>query len=204
LNPYSDQQTIIDWLRHLDWGNVPSWASAGSLIVAAAVYARDRRRYQRRQVDEVAAWRNSKVLTLGDDSLGRNIDQRWLKINLRITNSSKLPVRKVEVQYRLYKHWDGRVNFQAFSRVRRVWVCENIPPDCTVHPDELVTGRSKVAGMFGSGEWRADARIECALVIDSSGKKWVSWPERGWATKPARILNHLHFILENVGRERHS
>jgi hypothetical protein len=39
--------------RHLDWGNVPSWASAGPLIVASAVFARDRRRHQRRQIDDV-------------------------------------------------------------------------------------------------------------------------------------------------------
>lgn len=203
MDAYSDQQVLIEWLSHLDWGNVPSWASAGSLIVAAAVYARDHRRYQRRQVDEVAAWRNSKILTFGQDALGKNIDQRWLKVNLRITNSSMLPVRKFMVQYCLYRRWNGKVKFQVFSRIYRVWVCENIPPDCTVHPEELVNSGSRVAKIFGSGEWRVDARIECALVVDSAGKKWVSWPERGWKTRPAGILNYLAFTMTSTGRDRH-
>jgi hypothetical protein len=44
------------WLGDLEWGNVPAWLGAGSLILAFVVFMRDRRNDDRSQVDLVGAW----------------------------------------------------------------------------------------------------------------------------------------------------
>jgi hypothetical protein len=41
---------------HVDWGNVPAWLGAGSLLLAFTIFIRDRRNSDRLQVDRVGVW----------------------------------------------------------------------------------------------------------------------------------------------------
>jgi hypothetical protein len=79
---------LLTWVQHWDWGTVPAWASAGSLVLAFVIFGRERRR---KQIDELGAW------SIADSSIDVDIDPLASKPNLLIKNASNLPIRVLSV-----------------------------------------------------------------------------------------------------------
>ncbi|TDU05606.1 hypothetical protein EDD99_4131 [Streptomyces sp. 846.5] len=79
---------MLHWIGSADWGTVPAWLGAGSLILAFRIFMRDRNNSERSQVDLVGLWGRIDSADNVDDKSGSHI----ATIKLYIKNGSKLPV----------------------------------------------------------------------------------------------------------------
>lgn len=81
---------------HLDWGNVPSWLAAGSLLLAFRIFLRDRSNNVRSQVDKLGVWLDIST----DSNLKSQASVTW-----HFHNSSDSPVRIVQWAARIDTIW---------------------------------------------------------------------------------------------------
>lgn len=70
-------------LLTLDWGSVPAWLGAGSLLLAFRIFWRDRSNAERSQVDLVGAWGTTEYERRAPD-----ISDRVEKVS--VTSSSEM------------------------------------------------------------------------------------------------------------------
>lgn len=86
----------------VDWGNVPAWLGASSLLVAFSVFVRDRNERERTQVDRVGIWTSAEwdLKTPWD---GDRVETG--KINFSVRNSTDLPAELIRVAYDLHTRW---------------------------------------------------------------------------------------------------
>jgi len=195
---------IIEWAHHLDWGNVPSWASAGSLIVAVGVFARDRRRHQRRQVDEVAVWGSLEKLDFNpriDD-----IDPLYCEINFGAKNASKLPVHNVQVNFTVVT-WKrtsltlARDYLPKYARHCRI--VGTLNPDEVRQLPKMIVDENKDEdrpALFGSEVQMRNVHVR---LSDSSGKSWVFRPFSGKAARPVGIGTALRYLGSDIRRKKY-
>ncbi|MDP9223669.1 MAG: hypothetical protein M3P18_07395, partial [Actinomycetota bacterium] len=89
-------------LDDLDWGNVPAWLGAGSLILAYLVFMRDRTSSERAQVDLVGAWTTVEYERSAPDVSPR-VESGMVTGHVR--NASELPVRVAQIAYKVELRW---------------------------------------------------------------------------------------------------
>ncbi len=89
-------------LDDLDWGNVPAWLGAGSLILAYLVIMRDRTSSERAQVDLVGAWTTVEYERSAPDVSPR-VESGMVTGHVR--NASELPVRVAQIAYKVESRW---------------------------------------------------------------------------------------------------
>lgn len=93
-----------------DWGNVPAWLSAGSLLLAFRIFLRDRSRADRAQVDAVGVWWKIKRET-SFPGKQRNDD---IQIRTFVRNASDLPIEASQIAWKIKSRWAVADTAQAF------------------------------------------------------------------------------------------
>jgi hypothetical protein len=119
---------------HLDWGNVPSWLGAGSLLLAVVVFLQDRRSADRGQVDLIGAWG-----TTAYECRAPNDPELVVKatIHPHIRNASQLPIEVKQLALEVHTTWlvpDGELAYKPVAGVspHRCFVYDlRIPPQHT-------------------------------------------------------------------------
>lgn len=176
------------------WGTVPEWLAAGSLIIAFAVFRRDRVNAERRQVDLLGAWATA-TYERREPSAER---VEACRVVGHIRNASELPIRIKQIAYRVETSWWVPDHPQTGSSID-VWVAqpgagpyrsfqndlEPLPPGETrklpfdvnvahlAPPDAVQLGLADGVTPF----------VDWLLVIDNAGRKWEVRPETGRRAK---------------------
>jgi hypothetical protein len=88
---------MVDW----DWGSVPGWLGAGSLILAFVVFYRDHANAERSQVDLVAAWGEGDY----DVRMPGEAEVVEAAIKMYLRNASELPVVVKQLAYEVHTRW---------------------------------------------------------------------------------------------------
>ncbi len=78
-----------------DWGNVPSWASTGALVLALVTFVRANHEKKREQVDNFSIWATLKISSL-EEGPGQG---NYLEPEVTIKNDSKKHLRIIQVGY---------------------------------------------------------------------------------------------------------
>jgi hypothetical protein len=181
-----------------DWGNVPSWLGAGSLLLAFRIFLRDRANGERTQVDLVGVWCIPKykwLNPLGDERIESG-HLEWF-----IRNGSQLPVTVARVAYEARTRWMVRDLAQWGKGAPAVWseepgTCTNrgflddilVPPgepwsyDLPInfghhvpdHTDQITPH----AGLTATVRW--------VLLADNAGRRWEARPGSGKRTRRIR------------------
>lgn len=88
-----------------DWGNVPSWVSTGSVMVAASIFARDRRKESRRHIDQLildcSAWVAVEEREIPGGRVVYNPSTSILDFRCTMENAGRYPVYVHAVAYEL-------------------------------------------------------------------------------------------------------
>jgi hypothetical protein len=177
-----------------DWGSVPAWLGAGSLLLAFRIFLKDRANADRRQVDNVGAWCELHHLPPPDSGQHGSpppTDDRQqdspLRIKLFLRNGNKLPIQVARTASRVRTPRLDSASAEL-GRVRTVrWPLVSVAP--------LATWESEtVAIPIIEEEQRAwlDRRDEAAcwilwtLVIDNSGRVWETRHVKGRQARRVR------------------
>ena len=185
----------------LDWGTVPAWLTAGSLLLAFRIFLRDRSNRVRSQVDKLGVWLN---VTSGLQS----VDSQTL---WHFHNSSDSPIRIVQYAARLDTVWrvkvsgdpadDDGIKLQEIGasaggdgpdmlwhvstgkRFKERW--EELEPPLVVPPNTCLEHKTSMGLLsllcpkraIGLHDTRGlSARILWCLVIDNAGRRWEIRP----------------------------
>ncbi len=165
------------------WGDVPTWVGASSVVLAVAVFVRDRRSADRAQVDALSLWAE----VTHDRRLPGDPRVEKISIAFKIRNASTVPVWLHHVKWRVDTTWltSSGGGYVHVSGVR---------PIPLFHQD--------VIQMAPNSEWSSDldhdvAHIapdnavqlelirgavclpDVALVVDNAGRRWRVRPGAG-------------------------
>lgn len=172
----------MGWLG-LEWGNVPSWVSTGGLIIAAAVYVRDRSHRLKFQAQSVGVWATVDIVLQTGGTYAR--------IGIHAHNASDLPV---SIRY----VW-CRVNYNITS-INSSYRQSNEPASllryapATIPPKSTVTLTSDLmcklqlddASDATFGIVDANALVKRFEVIDNTGIEWAIYPIAGRSSRRVR------------------
>ena len=187
ITPTMPPPSLLD----LDWGSVPAWLGAGSLLLAFRIFWRDRSNAERSQVDLVGAWGTTEYERRSPDAPER-IEQ--VTVHLFIRNASELPVEVAQLACDLETRWlvpDGELAYRPVAGVQphrcfidRIVVApqytwdgsydfniEHLAPENAVQLD-LIRGVVAV--------------IRWLLIIDNAGRKWEVRPGSGTRARRVR------------------
>ncbi|MDX8055163.1 hypothetical protein SK571_37815 [Lentzea sp. BCCO 10_0798] len=181
----------------VDWGNVPAWLGAGSLLVAFSVFIRDRNERERAQVDRIGIWATTEWERKAPTDQDRVEN---CKVNFFIRNSTDLPVDVIQVAYELHNRWMVTDHEQSYPDLP-VWSFEpgtdvlkifiermRIPPGDTKTWSQDFNFAHLAPDSAVQPEWfrGLDCRVKWALLIDNAGRRWEVSPSRGKRSKRVR------------------
>ena len=86
----TDQDDFVHW----QWGTVPEWVAAGSLLLAFRIFLKDRATADRAQVDLVGIWADRPASTA---------DRVWVQMNVR--NGSQQPIFGEALDFEPRSYW---------------------------------------------------------------------------------------------------
>ncbi|MGH8420792.1 MAG: hypothetical protein ACRER3_00360 [Pseudomonas fluorescens] len=196
-----------------DWGDVPGWFGAGSLVLAFQLFRRDRAVRDRAQVDQVGVWFEVDR----EISLPGEPHNNQVRVKTFIRNSSKLPIEVTQIAWEVRTRW---------------WTPEEgteplLPNDHPWHPGVFagVDGGQDAVKYTGpilvapeatvSGDWldldlghvapTESARLDWlpngvepvlrrVLVTDNAGRRWET---RHTSGRPARRIRRYSRAGEN-------
>jgi len=182
-----------------DWGTVPAWLGALSLILAFTVFRRDRLNAERGQIDLVGAWSSVEY----ERSFPDKTPIVEGTVTAHIHNGSQLPVRIVVACYKIESNWlvpdldatpASHGQTWAFAVTPGTEPPIHFPGDLVATPQTTteVPFRVNVEHMAPAGaEYLAPskgiwAKVEWLLVIDNAGRRWEMRPEQGGRAKRVR------------------
>jgi hypothetical protein len=84
-------------LGDVDWGSLPAWAGAASLLLALWIVYRDHKNAERAQVDLVGAWAEIEHHPRSPDEAA--------SVRLYIRNASQLPIEVVQLAFEVHGRW---------------------------------------------------------------------------------------------------
>jgi hypothetical protein len=84
-----------------NWGDVPEWLAAGSLLLAFRIFLRDRARSDRAQADKVGIW--GKIKRDPSFLSGQRVDD--VEVQMCIRNASDLPIEVIQIAWTLQTRW---------------------------------------------------------------------------------------------------
>jgi hypothetical protein len=171
-------------LTNLDWGSVPAWLGAGSLLLAFRIFWRDRTNAERSQVDLVGAWGTTEYERRAPDASERVVQVR---VRLFIRNASELPIEVVQLACDLETAWlvpDGEIAYRPVAGVQPHRSFTDhivVPPQDTwdsshefniahLAPENAVQ-LSLIHGAVVVIRW--------LLIIDNAGRRWEVRPASG-------------------------
>lgn len=182
---------LLHWVRDLDYGNVPGWVGAGSLLLAYRVFLRDRITAQRNQVDLVGVW----MKTEWEQRMFPQPRVEEGSFTLFLRNGSHLPVRVEQVAYEFATSWWVR-DLAQWTDEMPIWSAEpgtgvvqmyliaiEIPPDetRTVGPQKFNFAHlaPEHADQLDFAEGRGISyRIRWVLIADNANRRWEVQPGR--------------------------
>lgn len=188
-------------MPHVDWGNVPAWLGAGSLLLAFTIFIRDRRNSDRLQVDRVGVWFTEtyerRMPGVGEDQ-GR-VEEADIQVHVR--NASDLPANVVQLAYEIGTSWmvpnappespvPAYVITAGEGRVLQFLNDFRVPPGETLD----LPSRVNVAHLAPEGAVQLSpiqgvkATASWLLVVDNVGRRWVIRPRAGRAKRWRRYL----------------
>lgn len=179
-----------------DWGNAPAWLSAGSFIVAASVYLRDRRRIQMRHVDNMVlrsevqlGWR---PMNEGDPDAVKIQSLTSFTLTASVKNIGDHPFYLGAIGYKVQFTW-GFPNDPDRSHQRRELLGVKYYDEAAVDIGETVnysrdvefskddTGTQFIEWVGGSPRMT----LSDVYVTDYAGQRWRLSPLRG--RRPRKI-----------------
>lgn len=188
----------------LDWGNVPAWAGALSLLLAFRLFIRDRNTAERRQVDSVGVWWEVERTAVMPGEPG-NDD---VKVRLLARNGSELPIELSYVAFEIETRWSVPDYDQAWfdpedPHYPGVWKIErgtephrmfvgpiNIAPQSTFEGSWASANLSHLAPASNSSLDFTVEGVRCvlrwALVTDNAGRRWQTRHRKGRQAKRIR------------------
>ena len=179
---------LIDW-KDVEWGTVPAWVAAGSLLLAFRIFLRDRSAGERSQVEQVAAWASVE----GEpQAVPGYPDLMKASLRLKVKNASDLPVHIVDFT------WESRLHTRDDDAHVGAFFGHN--PNEQLHTGYRVLGPEEtwtVKGEFFALWWKPappnedripltfDLLITKVLLVDAAGRKWIVLPTKG---SPKKVL----------------
>lgn len=185
-----------------DWGNVPAWLGAGSLLLAYRIFLRDRANTDRAQVDRIGVW--------GTTAHERKLP--WDKnrvetgeVKLFVRNATDLPVDVRQVAYIIHTRWTvpdldqctnkaepdiwsiepGAKSEQYFVEKIRVAPQETWDQPFPVNFAHLAPDGASQPEMFHG----VTCEISWVLLTDNAGRRWELRPTKGDRARRIRRYN---------------
>jgi hypothetical protein len=180
-------------LHSLNWGNVPSWLGAISIILAFAVFHRDRIRAERQQVERLGVWSEPKYST--DPPL-----PRIAHLNFSIRNASNLPLSVDQIKLDYATEWSVPVEGRPNSGTIVPGGDKNRPtpwPDYPlVKPGDTIEDSLDVfvldrAPKGATALSKVTVTIRRIDVTDNAGRRWQIRPKH---RKPIRRIRFYHLV----------
>ena len=183
-----------------NWGNVPSWLAAGSLLLAFRIFTRDRVNAEREQVDLVGWWATISPNTKGQDD--PEVIVVW-----HIRNASELPIDINYLEFRLDSRWlvpldsqeiripdiDAALTISTMEVGRRAthnyfMLDAHIPPKETWESAEtLINVASHKPSKTGQLDFRhTRCVVNICCITDNAGRRWRVSPGKGERAKRHR------------------
>ena len=172
-------------MHHVDLGNVPSWLGAVSLLLAFAIFVRDRRSTDRAQVDRLGIWFTEAYERRmpGTGSPGR-VEEATIQVHVR--NASDLPAEAVRLAYEVRTRWlvpagelayaetDGTGALRLFNDNVRIPPGETLELPSPVNVAHLAPEGAVQLAPFGG----VTGAVDWLFVIDNAGRRWRVRPRR--------------------------
>jgi hypothetical protein len=192
-------------LDKVGWGTWPEWVAAvGSVLglmsvfLAWRVLKRDRDNADRAQVDRVGAWATAAYERRGPHQTPR-IEEAEITGYAR--NGSELPVRVVQIAFRIETKWAVEADVNPQSGEVMSWVTQQgvepvrkftdprrVPPgetlDWSLDANVAHTAPDRATQLALSDG--VDAHVDWILIIDNAGLRWEVRPESGGRAKRVR------------------
>lgn len=180
------------------WGDVPSWLAAGSLLLAFRVFFWDRVNTERRQVDMVGWWTTISPVT------GRH-EGSAITMVLHIRNASELPVDIASMDLRPEASW--KVTYpvkvtnpgERYTITAASWEMRRGSQDYSVRDARILpmeTWESAEIVMDVRNQKPSNAieldigRTRCVITLccitDNAGRRWRVSPGKGGRAKRYR------------------
>ncbi|MFI5840348.1 hypothetical protein ACIA8K_11645 [Catenuloplanes sp. NPDC051500] len=210
---------VVDWLGQLDYGTVPAWLGALSLLLAYRIFHRDRISSDRAQVDLVGFW----AVPSWDRRSPMDAMVETCEIERFVRNGSQLPVDVHQVAFDVRTQWCVR-DLEQWSDDFPVWEIKEgtdllryfqglvrVPPEETY---ELGAQPINVAHLAPAHAGQLDPLIGLSyevrwmLISDNAGRRWevrpgrstrrIRWFSRRRAGYPANWHNPYSVVLRTT------
>ncbi len=189
-----------------DWGNVPGWLGAGSLLLAFRIFFRDRANKEREQVDLVGVWCVPKYEWRPPGQA--RVEEA--KLEWFVRNGSQLPVQVAHLAYDVHSCWMVRDLEQwrddqpgvmgpwqpmaGTGVVRQYIEGIRVPPQETWSQETGANVAHLVPEHADQLELHGGIRpeIRWVLLVDNAGRRWVAQPSSGGPTRRVRWYSWRH------------
>jgi len=188
---------VLAWVTSLDYGTVPAWAGAASLLLAYRIFQRDRLARERAQVDLVGFWLTveHERRSPADPRVEAGTFTRYVR------NGSALPIQIMYMAFEIHTRWMVR-DLAQWRDELPIWtptpgtdVVRMYGGKVRVAPEDTWSDSSPQEVNVGHlAPEHADQldfieglsyRIRWVLLIDNAGRRWEVRPEMGG---PARRI----------------
>jgi hypothetical protein len=179
-----------------DWGSVPSWLGAGSLLIAFRVFWRDRTNADRAEIDRVGVW--FSVMYKREPPGSPIVEEA--DITMHVKNAGDLPLQIVQIAWQVQSRWlvpveDGDPYVIAHSVDDGIDQTLYFNDDFQLPPSETINIQTRVNVRHHAPPKAAQLAfvggIKCEavwlLAIDNTGRRWEVNPgQRGRAKRITR------------------
>jgi hypothetical protein len=151
-----------------DWGNIPAWLGAGSLLLAFWIFVRDRANNDRAQVDMVGVWWQ------WEDRAADGLKAAAPQVKLILRNGNDVPVRVARTALRIREHGMGPKdqNIGHVHAATVLWGPVLVAPHATWESEPVPIIELERFGIHGQPDETVTCRILWAIVVDNSGRVW--------------------------------
>jgi hypothetical protein len=186
----------------IDWGSVPAWLGAGSLLLAYRIFLRDRKNSERAQIDRVANWVSA------NEAEGKDLTHPFANVKWSMRNASDLPVWVVQLAYRLHTIWRIDEELDLSTSKRRGIALPTLGSRFTLDPTEKPQNFYESTGTDVMRFWR-ELKPPLLLIPEEtqSEEEWVSLnniaPDGVQSLRPSTgVQIEIDWVLltDNAGR----
>lgn len=193
----------------MDWGSVPAWLGAGSLLLAFKIFLRDRTEREQSQVERIGVWATAAYTRKKPWDRDR-IEVGRVKVFVK--NATDLPVTVAQIAFEMHTSWMviDRSNWnpgpgeQFNTDAPGVWTIKPgtstqlsfkdrlvIPPEDTVSwEDEVNFGHMAPEDAMQPAMWHGlELRVKWMLVVDNAGRRWEVRPTQRRSIRRVRWLH---------------
>jgi hypothetical protein len=193
-----------------NWGDVPEWLAAASLLLAFRIFLRDRARSDRAQADKVGIW--GKIKRDPSFLSGQRVDD--VEVQMCIRNASDLPIEVIQTAWTLQTRWgipfgdhpypeviarqyvNGKPDVMRFLGAvgvapQETWQSQWYPISLT----HTAPADDAMLLIFSEG---VKCVIRYALITDNAGRRWEIRQRQGKSAKRIRWYSRSgpHYPVE--------